>query len=229
MNHTIAVVEDDDLIREMIKSNLEKNGYQVRAFSSSEDMLEQSGTEVFDLIILDILLPGISGDKLLQALRSRGDLTPVLILTVKSDIPTRIQALDTGADDYMVKPFNMEELLARVNALIRRSQQKRRIPSSGILIINGYRVHVSTRECESNIGDVVLSEKEINLLLFLHAHPDESLSRADILEEVWGMDVVPTPRTVDNFILKFRKLFEDNPENPKHFISVRNKGYRFES
>lgn len=227
MSHTIAVVEDDDLIREMIKSNLKKHGYRVKAFSSSEDMIEQSKERAYDAIVLDILLPGVPGDQLLKALRSRGDLTPVLMLTVKSDIPTRIQALDTGADDYMVKPFNMEELLARVNALIRRSQQKRRIPSGGVLFINGHRVHISTRECESNIGDVVLSEKEINLLLFLYAHPGESLARADILEEVWGMDVVPTPRTIDNFILKFRKLFEDNPEHPKHFVSVRNKGYRF--
>lgn len=229
MSHTVAVVEDDDLIREMIKSNLEKNGYIVRAFSSSEDMLEQSREKVYDAIVLDILLPGVSGEMLLHALRTRGDLTPVLILTVKSDISTRIQTLDTGADDYMVKPFNMEELLSRVNALIRRSQQKRRVPSSGVLIINGYRVNISARQCESNIGEVVLSEKEVNLLLFLHTHSHEPLSRADILEEVWGMDVVPTPRTVDNFILKFRKLFEDDPENPKHFLSVRNKGYRFES
>lgn len=229
MSNKVGIVEDDDLIREMIKSSLEKNGYQITCYSSAEDMLELSETELFDIIILDILLPGISGDKLLKALRDRGDFTPILMLTVKSDIPSRIQALDSGADDYMIKPFNMEELLARVNALIRRSQQRRMIPASGVLIINGHKINISTRECESNLGNVMLSEKEINLLLFLHAHSHDTLSRADILEEVWGMDVVPTPRTVDNFILKFRKLFEDNPENPKHFISLRNKGYRFEN
>ncbi len=152
----------------------------------------------------------------------------MLILTVKSDIPARLKAFDRGADDYMIKPFNLDELLARAKSLIRRSQAKRRIPSIKILIINGHRIDTSTRICESNLGRIVLSEKEVNLLLYLSKYSNETLSRADILEEVWGMDTAPTPRTIDNFILKFRKLFEDDPEDPHHFISVRNKGYRFE-
>ncbi len=228
MNHKVAIIEDNDLIRNMIKFKLEKSGYTVVCFASAESMLDEAGEEIYDLIILDIVLPGISGDEFLKKIRDRGDDTPVLILTVKSDIPARLKAFDRGADDYMIKPFNLDELLARAKSLIRRSQAKRRIPSIKILIINGHRIDTSTRICESNLGRIVLSEKEVNLLLYLSKYSNETLSRADILEEVWGMDTAPTPRTIDNFILKFRKLFEDDPEDPHHFISVRNKGYRFE-
>jgi len=215
------------LIRDMIKFKLEKNGYVVAAFHSAEMIADQAGDTLFDLIILDLVLPGISGQKFLEEMRKRGDNTPVLMLTVKSDIPARISALDSGADDYLTKPFNMDELTARVKALIRRSLSKRRIPSSQIVVINGHDIDMSTRICSSNIGSMALSEKEMNLLLFLAQHSRETLSRADILEEVWGMDVAPTPRTVDNFIAKFRKLFEDDPENPKLFVSIRGEGYRY--
>lgn len=228
MKYKVAIVEDDELISDMIKIHLEKNGFKAKCFSSSESFIDVFQDVIYDLIILDLILPGLSGEQLLNKLRKSGDDTPVLLLTVKGDIPSRISAFNAGADDYMTKPFNLDELLARSKALLRRSQGKRRIPSSRILVINGFKIDATTRVCESNMRDVVLSEKEASLLLYLTQHSHESLSRADILEEVWGMDVAPTPRTVDNFILKFRKLFEDNPEQPKHFLSVRGKGYRFE-
>jgi len=227
MTYKIAIIEDDELIRDMISFNLEKNGYAVEVFSSAEMTLAQTRNTLYDLIILDLVLPGISGQTFLEKIRKRGDNTPVLMLTVKSDLATRINALDSGADDFLLKPFSMDELQARVKALIRRSLSQRRVPSSQILIINGHEIDMSTRKCSSNIGTMVLSEKETNLLRFLVRHSNETLSRADILEEVWGMDVAPTPRTVDNFIVKLRKLFEDDPENPRLFESVRGEGYRF--
>ncbi len=228
MKNRIAVVEDDRLIRDMILLKLKKAGYAATGFDSAEAFLMEGTEKSHDVIILDFFLPGMSGEKMLGRLRSRPDNTPVLILTVKEDIPSRIQLLNSGADDYMIKPFNMGELLARVKALIRRSQGKRRIPANRILVINGIKVNTETRICESREGTASLSDLETRLLLFLTTHASEALSRADILEEVWGMDVAPTPRTVDNFILKFRKLFEDNPERPRHFMTVRNKGYRFD-
>ncbi|MFC2163950.1 response regulator transcription factor [Acidobacteriota bacterium] len=227
MSYSIAIIEDDELIRNMVKFKLEKNGYAVDVFPSAEMMLDRTGDTLYDLIILDLILPGISGQKFLQNIRKKGDDTPVLMLTVKNDMPTRINALNTGADDYLTKPFNMDELQSRVKALIRRSLSQRRVPSSQILVINGHEIDSATRKCSSTIGSVVLSEKELNLLLFLAKHSHETLTRADILEEVWGMDVAPTPRTVDNFIVKFRKLFEDDPENPRLFVSVRGEGYRY--
>jgi len=231
MNYHIALLEDNELIRNMIKINLEENNFRVTCFSNGESLIEQISANLFDLFILDVLLPGISGMDVLGLLRKNNSHshTPVLMLTVQQNVSSKLDAFNKGADDYLVKPFNMEELLARVNALIRRCLGNRSIPSHQILIVNGFKINLSTRECESNQGSVVLSEKEINLLVYFSKNRGQTLQRADILEEVWGMDVSPTPRTIDNFILKFRKLFESNPENPKHFLSVRNKGYRFES
>ncbi|MCP5103696.1 MAG: response regulator transcription factor, partial [bacterium] len=204
MEYKIAVLEDNELIANMVKVNLEENGYNVRHFPNGELLLEHMGKELFDLFVFDILLPGISGTQVLEKLRKRGIDTPVLMLTVQSSVPEKINALDHGADDYLVKPFNMDELLARVKALIRRSQGKRTVPSSQILVINNYKINFSTRLCETNMGEVVLSEKESKLLSYFSLHPGQTLRRADILEEVWGMDVSPSPRTVDNFVLKFR-------------------------
>ncbi len=228
MKKKIAIIEDDDLIRNMIKLNLESLGYFVQGFASAEEARFLYNGELFDVIILDVVLPGISGFEFLKGIRKEENNTPVLMLTVQSEVASRLKAFERGVDDYMVKPFNMNELSARVKALIRRSQEERRLPAGEFLVINGHRINTLTRACESQSGSVTLSEKEINLLIYLTSHPHEILTRADILEEVWGMDVAPTPRTVDNFILKFRRLFENNPDKPKFFISVRNKGYRFE-
>ncbi len=228
MGNKIAVVEDDDLIRNMVRLGLEKNGYAVQGFPSAEAYFAHRGEEVFDLLILDIVLPGTSGVELLSRIRSVGDSTPALILTVKAEIPARLKAFRSGADDFMVKPFNLDELAARVKAIIRRSQGERRQSSSEVLVIGRKKVNLSTRLSETNQGEVLLSDKEIRLLILFALHPGQTLTRADILEEVWGMQVVPTPRTVDNFILRLRKLFEEEPEKPKYFLSDRGHGYRFE-
>lgn len=228
MEYKIAVVEDDELILNMVKLNLEKSGYKAYCFSDGETMMGRAGQEAFDLVILDIMLPGMSGVDVLRELRGTRYHGPVLMLTARSGVRDKVTALNIGADDYLVKPFNMQELLARVHALLRRSHGKRSIPANSILIIDNFKINLDTRKCESNRGEVVLSEKEVKLLAFFSQHAGQTLRRSDILEEVWGMDVFPTPRTVDNFVLKFRKLFENNPEAPRHFISVRNQGYRFE-
>lgn len=229
MSHKIGIVEDDELIRNMIRINLEKNGFEVVEFAEADKMYNYIRKEYVDILILDIMLEGLSGTDLLKKLREKQINIPVLMVTAKNDIQNKINALNIGADDYLPKPFNMEELIARVKALIRRSQGKRSIPSSQVIILNGYKISFLSRKCESNLGEIVLSEKEIKLLSFFISNIGQTIKRADILEEVWGMDVSPTPRTVDNFILKFRKMFENDPSNPKHFISIRNKGYRFEN
>jgi two-component system alkaline phosphatase synthesis response regulator PhoP len=225
----IAIVEDNELIMNMIKINLEQNGYIIQCYTRGEMILNQLNKELFDLIILDLFLPEISGYEVLKRMRGKNINIPVLMLTVQSSVQDKVKALIAGADDYMVKPFNMDELFARISALIRRSHGDRSIPSNKILIINNFKINLSSRECTSNKGKVILSEKEIKLLIFFSLNKGQILRRVDILEEVWGMDVSPTPRTVDNFILKFRKLFENNPEKPEYFLSVRNKGYRFKS
>ncbi len=226
--HRVAVVEDEELIRTMLRLNLEKQTYTVECFTDAESLLTRLKEAYFDAILLDIMLPGMSGEELVGRIRQQGLNTPVLMVTAKSDIESKVSSIDKGADDYLAKPFNMEELLVRVKALIRRSQGERSIPSDKLIRVDRFEVNLETRTGSSNLGAVSLTEKECNLLRYFVRNPGRSLSRADILEEVWGMDVDPTPRTIDNFILKFRKLFEEDPENPRHFITVRSAGYRFE-
>lgn len=226
MKYKVAIIEDDDLIRGMIQINLSKNNYEIYSFSKCEDISSGISVKEYDLIVLDIVLPGISGVDFLKTLRGDQVSTPVLMISVKEDIKSKLLALDIGADDYLVKPFNMDELIARVNAIIRRNHSINK-KKGNINKIGQYSLNLFSRICESNIGDVTLSEKEIFLLKYFLKNEEKILSRSDILEEVWGMDSDPTPRTIDNFILKFRKLFELDPVNPSHFITIRNKGYLF--
>lgn len=226
--YKILVTEDEELIATMLRLNLEREGYETEVFRDAESALARLATERFDLILMDIMLPGISGEEALAALRKRGVTTPVIMLTAKREVETKVAAFASGADDYLTKPFDMDELLARVQAIIRRSQGSRTLPSSRIISIGRFDVNLETRSAQTNEGTTALSEKEANLLSVFAQSPGKTLSRADILEEVWGMDVDPTLRTIDNFVVKFRKLFEENPERPKHFITVRSIGYRFE-
>jgi len=226
MDYKVAVVEDDELIAGMVILNLEKEGCSVAGFRDAESFIPPMKSGNFDLVVLDIMLPGMNGIELLEKMRQNNINVPVLMMTAKADLQTKITSLNTGADDYIQKPFSMEELIARVRALVRRSRSERMIPSSRIMIVNGFKVNLDSRQCESNSGNMILSEKEISFLEFLFLNSGEPIRRADILEEVWGMDVSPTPRTIDNFILKFRKLFEKDPSKPEHFLSIRNKGYK---
>ncbi len=229
MKYRLALIEDDRLLQEAIRLALEQASYSVDIYSEPNEFLNryQQG-DVYDLIILDLLLPQHSGTEILSYLRMTEDTTPVLVISVKQDVLTKVKHLHLGADDFLSKPFNLDELLARVKALLRRSLGKRRLPSSLKIKINGFEVDLEARTCQSNLGPTMLSEKEIKLLEFFVQFPNQTHSRADILEEIWGMDIAPSPRTVDNFILKFRKLFEDDPKNPKIFLLVRGIGYRFQ-
>ncbi len=223
----VAIAEDEELIRTMLRLNLEKGGYEVESFESAEELLESLEHGHFDVLLLDVMLPGMSGEDVIVRIREKGINTPILMVTARVDIETKVSTFRKGADDYLSKPFDMEELLLRVKALIRRSQGEREIPSHNLVRIDDYEVNLETRMASTREGEVKLSEKECDLLRLFGQNPGKTLLRADILEEVWGMDVFPTPRTIDNFILKFRKLFEENPEEPVHFITVRSAGYRF--
>ncbi len=226
MDYKVAVIEDDELISGMVVLNLENEGCVVSSYGDAESFMPEMKRGNFDLIVLDIMLPGIAGTELLKKIRGENINIPVLMMTAKTDLQSKISSLNIGADDYIQKPFSMDEMIARVRALVRRSRSERMIPSSRIMVVNGFNVNLDSRECESNSGNVILSEKEIGFLEYLFANSGEPIKRADILEEVWGMDVSPTPRTIDNFILKFRKLFEKDPSKPEHFLSIRNKGYK---
>jgi len=225
----ILLVEDDLLIGTMVRLNLEQDGYQVDWQRSGEQgLLAVAGTR-FDAILLDIGLPGQSGVETARALRNQGVGTPIVMLTARDDTATKVAALDSGADDYLCKPFDMRELLARVRAQIRRSQGSLEVPSAGEVRVGECRLDSTRRAVQTRDGawhDV--SDKEVDLLQLLARHPGRALSRADILEHVWGMDASPTERTIDNFIVRLRRYVEPDPEHPRHIITVRGWGYRYE-
>jgi DNA-binding response OmpR family regulator len=224
----IAIVEDDLFLGKMLKLTLSENSFESDLFTDAEGFLSADTKMEYDMILLDQKLPGITGEELLKLLRKKEILTPVIMLTGVHDIDFKIKTLTNGADDYIEKPINYDELLARVNAVLRRSQGRREIPSDRKIKIGEFIIDLATRKSTSNIGDIILSEKEVKLIKYFIQHPGEVLSRADILEEVWGMNEYPTNRTVDNFILKLRKLYEKQQEIPGHFITIRAVGYRYE-
>lgn len=227
MKSQILLVEDEDLVGTMVRMNLEGAGHEIVWVRDGTLALERLEHDTFDLILLDIALPGADGLTVLQQIRGRGVGTPIMMLTARSDVPTKVQALEQGADDYVPKPFDVAEMIARVNALVRRSQADRELPADQIVRIGEHKIDLDTRRASSNEGDVQLSEKEVLLLRMLVRSRGRVLTRSDILEDVWGMDVSPTERTVDNFILRLRKLFEPEPERPRHILTVRGEGYRF--
>lgn len=227
MASRILLIEDEELVGTMVRMNLEGAGHQVTWLRDGSLAVEQALAEQYDLLLLDISLPGTDGLSVLGQLRDQGVSTPVMMLTARSDVLTKVEALEKGADDYLPKPFDVAEMIARVNALVRRSQAEREIPSDHLVQIGPHSINLETRMADSNEGQVQLSEKETALVRLLIRSRGQTLSRSDILEEVWGMDVSPTERTVDNFILRLRKLFEPEPEHPQHLLTVRGEGYRF--
>jgi two-component system alkaline phosphatase synthesis response regulator PhoP len=227
MSGSILLIEDEELVGTMVRMNLENSGFAVEWCKDGNQAVEKVGSASFDVILLDIALPGLDGMEILAEIRRRGIGTPVMMLTARGDVQSKVQALELGADDYLPKPFDVAELLARVKALVRRSQSDREIPSENIVEFGKYQINLETRQAVTNDGEIVLSEKENAIMGLLVRARGQVLSRSDILEEVWGMDATPSERTVDNFIVQLRKLFEPQIEKPRHFITVRGIGYRF--
>lgn len=227
MAERILLVEDEPLVADMVRLNLEHAGYTVDAVVTGETALLAVARGGIDLVVLDWMLPGIDGIEVAGRLRSLQSVVPILMLTARGETAAKVRGFDAGADDYLTKPFAMPELLARVKALIRRHTAARGVPASRVVNFGVYTANFETREALTNEGQVTLSERECELLEWFVAHEGELLNRADILENVWGMDSFPTSRTVDNYVLRLRKLFEPDPENPVHFTTVRGRGYRF--
>ena len=175
------------------------------------------------------MLPGMDGLALASLIRRRGIGTPVLMMTVRGELETKVEALEGAIDDYLTKPFEMNELVARLKALIRRSQAASEIPTSGRVPVAGGELVLESLTFRDAGGALhLLSPKEAELLAFLARSEGRTLTRSDIIDEVWGMDALPPERTVDNFILRLRRLVETDPETPRHILTVRGRGYRFE-
>jgi two-component system alkaline phosphatase synthesis response regulator PhoP len=223
----ILLIEDEPLVRDLVVLNLAHAGYEVSSATDFSSGLEGLLGTPWDVAVIDVMLPGGDGFGLVARARGQGLKAPILMLTARGDTPSKVRGLDSGADDYLTKPFDVPELIARVRALLRRANPGASPPSVPRLDFDRYWVRFDTGQAFTNEGEVTLSPKELRLVELFTRNEDRALSRADILEEVWGMDAFPTDRTVDNFVLRLRKLFEPKAEEPKHFITVRGRGYLF--
>lgn len=222
----VLLVEDEENIRDLVKLNLELEDYEVVATGDGKKALKFTREQHFDLMILDIMLPEVDGYQICEQVRIRNSEVPIIFVTAKDTANDRITGLKRGADDYLTKPFVLEELLLRVNNLIRRtSKAPENTPE--IYEFGGNKVNFATYEAEGNPGTFNLTKKEALLLKLLIERKNEVVSRQQILQSVWGYDVYPSTRTIDNFILSFRKYFERDPKQPEFFLSVRGVGYKF--
>jgi DNA-binding response OmpR family regulator len=222
----ILVIEDETPMRTALVETLAAEGYRVRSAADGVSGLELACTELFDLVLLDVMMPGLDGYAVCRELRKRGRDLPVLMLTAKALVDDRVEGLDSGADDYLVKPFSLKELLARVRALLRRHERQAALPE--ILTVGTVRIDFARRVMVKNGAEQPLSDKEHGILRLLAAHPGEVVSREKFLDVVWGYHAYPSTRTVDNFIAALRARMEEDPANPRHLITVRGSGYRLD-
>jgi DNA-binding response OmpR family regulator len=222
----LLVIEDEAPMRTALVETLKAEGYRVLSAADGITGLELACTEPFDLVLLDIMMPGLDGFALCRELRKRDRTMPVLMLTAKGQVDDRVEGLDSGADDYLVKPFSLKELLARVRALLRRKEREEAVGSE--LVIGNARVDLAKRTITRGGTQSALSDKEAGILQLLAAHRGETVSRERFLDVVWGYHAYPSTRTVDNFIAGLRAKLEKDPGNPRYLLTVRGTGYRLE-
>ena len=226
---SILLVEDEENLHEALKLNLELEGFSVTSAYDGVAALNAVQGEYFDLIILDVMLPEMDGINVTESIRISNNEVPILILSAKNSSADRVLGLKKGADDYLTKPFNLEELLLRVNKLIEKNKKLQDKSSIGDNYqFGGHSVDFRAQEATLANGEkVALSKKETMLLKLLIENKNEVVAREKILQSVWGYNVYPTTRTIDNFILNFRKYFEEDSRNPRYFHSVRGVGYKY--
>ena len=226
---SILLVEDEENLHDALKLNLELEGYEVSSAFDGLAAIKAVQNEYFDLIILDIMLPEMDGLTVMETIRIQNNHVPILILSARSSSADRVLGLKKGADDYLTKPFNLEELLLRVQKLIEKNKKLLDKDSIGTTYSFGNnQVDFNAQEAITKSGErIQLSKKEAMLLKLLFENKNEVVPREKILQTVWGYNVYPTTRTIDNFILSFRKYFEEDSKNPRYFHSVRGVGYKY--
>lgn len=224
MKKTILVVEDDAGILRGVRDNLRFEGYDVLTCQDGRKGLNMALQESIDLLILDIMLPGRTGFDICRKVREVKCDLPVIILSARGQEADKVAGLDYGADDYMVKPFSVPELLARIRAVLRRSLN---LPSADVLRFGRAVIDFAKCEAEFNGQAIHLSAKELDIMKYLCRRPGQVVLRSELLDAVWGYTVYPNTRTVDTHILELRKKLEDDPSHPQHLIGVRGKGYKF--
>jgi len=224
----VLLVEDELNLANPLRFNLEQEGHHVRWTASGREALEWQQTEHFDLIILDVMIEEIDGFEVARRVRQRDPKIPILMLTARTTTADRVQGLALGADDYLTKPFHLKELLLRVRRMLERARwyAPGRAPSREVEI-GACRVNLETLQGEGPRGSLQLTALEADLVAVLTAEPNRVHSRAELLERVWGYASDVETRTVDNFISRLRRYFEDEPDQPRHFVAVRGRGYMY--
>lgn len=222
----VLIVEDDVSLANGLGHNLRFEGYDVRVAMDGKAGLEMALRYDPDLIVLDLMLPGMPGLEVLRAIRQRGLEGQVIILSARDMEQDKVEGLRLGADDYVTKPFGLQELLARVEAALRRPRKQRRALAEERLVFGEIELWPARREARRRGQDLTLTQKEYDLLVFLVRRPERAFTRDQLLEEVWGDDYDGTARTVDNFVRKLRTKIEPDPNSPTHLQTVHGVGYK---
>jgi two-component system alkaline phosphatase synthesis response regulator PhoP len=221
----VLVVEDDPTLRLGLTKTLRSEGFRVEVAKDGREGTDKALKELPDLVLLDVMLPEKNGFEVCEDIRAIDPDVPIIFLTAKGEEEDKVRGLKLGADDYMVKPFGVAELIARVDAALRRSRRKER--ELAVLEIGETRVDFKSHSVTRRGESLEITALEMKLLRFLSKHEGELVSRQRILDGVWGADYFGTDRTVDNFITRLRQKLEDDPKNPRHIVTVRGAGYRF--
>jgi len=223
----ILIVEDEPNMVIGLKDNFEIEGFKVDTATDGESGLEKILQNKYDLVVLDIMLPKLSGFDVCKTVRKKGNDTPIILLTARSEEIDKVLGLELGADDYITKPFSIRELLARIKAVLRRREST--VGSNGNsenIKIGNLEVNFSTYNAYNINGEVQMSHKEFEILNLLWSNRNKTVSRDDLLRIIWGFDESPTTRTIDNFIVKLRQKIERNPNRPKTILTVHGIGYK---
>lgn len=222
----ILVVEDEKVIRDAVSAYLERDNYVVRGVGDGQSAVEEFEKHAFDLVILDLMLPKLSGERVCRAIRDVSNV-PIIMLTAKGEVEDRIIGLELGADDYLVKPFSPRELVARVRALFRRAHTETD-PQTEVLVYGGLIIDVSGHKVFINGEEVDLTASEFKLLVTLARYPGRVYTRMELVERVLGYDFEGYERTIDSHIKNLRAKLDDDPRNPRWLFTVHGVGYRFE-
>jgi len=222
----ILIVEDEPNMRLGLKDNLEFEGYEVDLTEDGETGLKKISEGNFSLVLLDVMLPKMSGYDVCKAVRESGNKVPIILLTAKGEEIDKVLGLEFGADDYVTKPFSLRELLARIKAILRRTDDKRDLKDSDFVKIGRIDINFSSYNAFEDDNAIQMSHKEFEILNFLWNKRNSTVSRDDLLTKVWGYDENPTTRTVDNFILKLRQKIEKDYNHPQVILTVHGIGYK---
>ena len=223
---TILIIEDDVSILRGLKDNLSFEGYNVLTSADGQEGLQMAIDNQIDILLLDIMLPGINGYDICRRLKEEKPDLPIIMITARGTEMDKVAGLDIGADDYITKPFSIPELLARVRAVFRRTQAESKEIEQ--YIFGNVSLDFKKFQAIVNDKEIKLSTREFAIIKYLIEHEGEVIHRHDLLDKVWGYDVTPSTRTVDNYMLDLRKKFEKDPTNPRYIISIRGAGYKFE-